>query len=91
MIDMGKILEILVNNSKTLKRIAYLVLVLTVVIDFFIPRKPYHIFFWDQIPGFNAVYGFVGCVLIVVISKALGRYWLERPEDHYRPEDHRND
>jgi len=40
-------------------------------------------FFWDDIPGFSAVYGFVSCVLIVVISKALGHYWLERSEDYY--------
>ena len=80
--DMGKILENLVNNAKTLKRIAYAVLALTVVIDFFLPRH-HHIFFWDDIPGFSAVYGFISCVLIVVISKALGHYWLERSEDYY--------
>lgn len=80
--DIGKILENLVNNAKTLRRIAYAVLALTVVIDFFLPRHYLH-FFWDDIPGFSAVYGFISCVLIVVISKVLGHYWLERSEDYY--------
>jgi len=80
--NIGKILESMMDNRKTLKRIAYAVLALTVVLDFFIERH-HHVFFWDDIPGFSAVYGFVSCVLIVVISKALGHYWLERSEDYY--------
>jgi hypothetical protein len=80
--NIGKILENLVNNTKTLKRIAYAVLALTVAIDFLLPRHHAY-FFWDDIPGFSAVYGFISCVLIVVISKALGHYWLERSEDYY--------
>jgi hypothetical protein len=53
-----------------------------VVIDFFLPRDHPH-FFWDLIPGFNAVFGFISCILIIVISKALGHYWLARSEDYY--------
>jgi hypothetical protein len=35
------------------------------------------------VPGFFAVLGFVGCVAIILISKWLGRYWLQRREDYY--------
>jgi len=35
---------------------------------------------WHRAPAFHAVYGVVGCVLIVVVSKALGKVWLQRPE-----------
>lgn len=80
--DIGKILENLVNNTATLKRVSYVVLALTVAIDFFISRH-HQVFFWDDIPGFSAAYGFISCVLIVVISKALGHYWLERSEEYY--------
>ena len=80
--NIGKILENLVNNTRTFKRIAYAVLALTVAIDFLLPRHHAY-FFWDDIPGFSAVYGFISCVLIVVVSKALGHYWLERSEDYY--------
>lgn len=38
---------------------------------------------WTQIPAFYAIYGFVGCGLITVISKALGKGWLQRKEDYY--------
>lgn len=35
---------------------------------------------WHMAPGFQAVYGLIGCVLIVVVAKWLGRWWLQRPE-----------
>jgi hypothetical protein len=31
-------------------------------------------------PGLYALAGAAGCVLIVVVSKALGAWWLQRPE-----------
>lgn len=80
--ELGKILENMVNNTKTLERIAYVILALTVVLDLFIPRDHVY-FFWDEIPGFSAVYGFLSCILIIIVSKALGHYWLSRPEDYY--------
>lgn len=80
--DLGKVLENMMSNTRRLKQIAYGALALTVVIDFFIPRDHPH-FFWDNIPGFSAVYGFVSCVLIIVVSKALGKLWLAKPEDYY--------
>ncbi len=44
---------------------------------------------WHHWPGFDLVYGFVGCVAIVIGSKALGKAWLQRPEGSY--EDHDDD
>ena len=38
---------------------------------------------WDAVPGFYAIYGFVGCILIIVISKALGKGALQQREDYY--------
>ena len=38
---------------------------------------------WDMIPGFYAVYGFVGCILIIKVSKWFGRKIVFRDEDHY--------
>jgi len=40
-------------------------------------------FWWEEIPVFSAVYGFVGCVVIIVASKALGHRWLQKEEDYY--------
>lgn len=37
---------------------------------------------WDSWRGFYAVYGFVGCVSLVLIAKLL-RKLVKRPEDYY--------
>ena len=40
-------------------------------------------FWWEQLPFFSALYGFIGCIIIIVASKALGHYWLQKEEDYY--------
>lgn len=40
---------------------------------------------WHAVPGFDLVYGFVGCIAIIVLSKALGKAWLQRDEDYWEP------
>ncbi len=44
---------------------------------------PHVHFWWEEIPAFGAIYGFVGCVIIIVVSKALGHHWLQKEEDYY--------
>ncbi|MFW6174674.1 MAG: hypothetical protein ACOC5K_02745 [Chloroflexota bacterium] len=40
--------------------------------------------FWGaELPAYWAALGFSWCVLTVLISKAFGRYWVERDEDYY--------
>ena len=43
-------------------------------------------FWWHRVPGFDLVFGFAGCVAIVVASKALGAWWLQRREDYWEDE-----
>ena len=78
----GKFLEFLVSKTKTLRWIMFGILACLVILDIVIPAK-YERFPWDGIGGFGAVYGFVSCVLIIVVSKALGYALLYRPEDYY--------
>ena len=40
-------------------------------------------FQWEQWPGFYAVFGFVACVLLVLISRFLLRPLVMRGEDYY--------
>jgi lysylphosphatidylglycerol synthetase-like protein (DUF2156 family) len=40
-------------------------------------------FTWENWPGFYAVYGFVACVLLVLISKYILRPLVMRDEDYY--------
>ena len=44
-------------RTKTVKKIAYGILVLLVMVDFIIPRHEVH-FFGDKIPGFWSLFGF---------------------------------
>ena len=48
---------------------------------FFRPEHPH--FWWEKIPAFDAIFGFLGCILIVIGSKALGHHWLQKDEDYY--------
>lgn len=89
--DIAKILETLLANIKTLKRIVWAILALTVVIDFFLHRH-HSEFFWDEIPGFSALYGLISSVLIIGVAKTLGHFWLARPENYYeKTEGHGDD
>ena len=44
-------------------------------------------FFWQAIPGFDFVYGFASCWLIVVGSKWLGKVFIQRDEGYYGEDD----
>lgn len=67
-----------------LKRVKILcgVIVLLMFLDGFAPRHHAH-FFWDSIPGFSAVFGFIACVILVFFSKGIGHAFLMKREDYY--------
>lgn len=67
------------NISKMLK-VFYVVCALLVVADFIVHRHIYHD--WENLPAFYALYGFVGCVILVLIAKEM-RKFLMRGEDYY--------
>jgi len=54
---------------------------ITVVIQLFAPyRQPS---WWDRIPIFYVVYGFIGCTLIIFVSKWLGKLMIQKDEKFY--------
>ena len=75
-----KIIELF--RTKTMKKIAYAALILIIVIDFIIPRHEVH-FFGDGIPGFWSLFGFVACILIILISKWIGHLGIVQDENYY--------
>ena len=78
-----KLLDIIeVLRSKAAKRIAYGALILLIVVDFIIPRHEVH-FFGDNIRGFWSLFGFIACVLIIIISKWIGHLGLMQDESYY--------
>jgi len=69
------------QNIKRLKVGFYIVLGLLVVPDFFMHK---HTLFSavEAWPGFYAVFGFVACVIIILVSKLFG-FALKVREDYY--------
>ncbi|AIY89505.1 hypothetical protein [Geoglobus acetivorans] len=56
-------------------------LLITADIAYYFAAHPEHHFSWE-IPAFSAAYGFVMCILLVVVSKSIGRF-IMRDEDYY--------
>ena len=70
------------KNVSLLIRALVLCCGLLLVLDFVLHRHISHPI--EKLPGFYPLYGFVGCVLLVIIAKWL-RLWLMRDEDYYSP------
>jgi uncharacterized membrane protein YdcZ (DUF606 family) len=58
--------------------ILILVLALGLIVQ---PQQDAH--FWEKLPIYEAAFGFLGCLLIIFVSKALGRLFLQKREDYY--------
>jgi hypothetical protein len=56
---------------------------ITVLLELIFRHQGHAAFWWQTTPAFDLVYGFVGCVGIVLVSKWLGHSWLQRHEDYY--------
>jgi len=73
------------SSIRLLWRIFWAVLALTVAAHAVIDVKGY--FGIDGWYGFGAAFGFLACVLMVVVAKGLGLL-LKRDQDYYREQDH---
>ena len=60
-------------------KIVVLVGALSVLLEVFL-RHEGHGPWWHILPGFDLVFGLIGCVVLVLVSKAIGQIWLQRPE-----------
>ena len=73
----------LFDNPKNVKRILHLLYascVLLFALDFVIHRHVVHN--WENLWGFYPIYGFVGCVILVLVATWM-RTFLMRPEEYY--------
>ena len=68
------------RNVKILMQVFYVCCAILVVLDFVINRYTYHAL--ENIWAFYPIYGFIGCVVLVVIAKWM-RTFLMRDEDYY--------
>ena len=68
------------ENVKWTMRVFYSLCILLLIADFIIHR---HVSMgWEKIPAFYAIYGFVACVVLVVIAKEI-RKIVMRKENYY--------
>ncbi|MCH1478401.1 hypothetical protein ACYVVU_10570 [Arenicellales bacterium IMCC55707] len=75
------------DHKKNIKRVLRALIVLCVVsfaVDFVYHRHVVHPF--EALWGFYAIYGFVACVILVLLAKEM-RKWLMRSEDYYERDD----
>ena len=71
---------------KRVKRAGIVFLVVIVVLEILVvnvlhlghPHFPF-----EKLPGFGSLNGLISCVLIIVVSKLIGKLWLMRREDYY--------
>lgn len=59
------------------------VLALVVMVALDLLADPHSDGWWHQLPGFDLFFGFLGCAGIVIVSKALGKVWLQHEEGFY--------
>lgn len=72
------------KNVQLILRVFYVCCGVLFLLDFVINRKTYHS--WESLWGFYPIYGFIGCVVLVVIAKWM-RIFLLRDEEYYEPLD----
>ena len=70
------------RNIDWILRIFYALCAILVLLDFVVHRHIYVSF--EELPTFYALYGFVACVVLVLIAKEM-RKLLMRKEDYYEP------
>lgn len=80
-----RLIEFLRARLPTVIRVCLGVLALLVVLDAlpFIVDKHHAHTKAEHLPGFWSIFGFLACVLIVVVSKAYGKAGIMTREDYY--------
>jgi hypothetical protein len=51
-------------------------------LSLFTPTSEAH-FSWERLPVFYALFGFAGCIALILVVKALGKFLIKRDENYY--------
>lgn len=76
------IIEILRENVKTLRNVMIVYLGVLVVFDLTLPREHAH-YLIDRIYSWWAMFGTVGCFLLIKFSKGIAHLFLSKNENYY--------
>jgi len=80
-----RLIEFLRRHLPVVVRVCLVVLALLVVLDAFpalVDKEHAHTKL-EHGPGFWALFGFLGCAALIILSKAFGRLGIVRREDYY--------
>ncbi|MBI4806040.1 MAG: hypothetical protein HY795_12465 [Desulfovibrio sp.] len=79
----AKFITFLRDRLKLVIRCCYVALAALVAWDLAFVDKSHAHTFAEKIPGFWAAFGFVACVLIIIVSKWYGHLGIMTREDYY--------
>lgn len=68
--------------KKSLKWLFIISIIISCLLGFLFPNEHAH-FFWQKIQVFDAIFAFVGVIVISLISKTLAKVLLHKEEDYY--------
>ena len=78
-----KLIEYLRNRLNLVIRVSFGVLALLILIDALLVNKEHAHTAVERWPAFWSVFGFVACVLIIILSKWYGHAGIMNREDYY--------
>ncbi|MDH4332554.1 MAG: hypothetical protein OEV89_08240 [Desulfobulbaceae bacterium] len=78
-----KLIDFFRDRLKLVIRLSYVGLALLVVWDVLFVSKEHAHTAVEHIPGFWAVFGFIACVVIIIVSKWYGHLGIMTREDYY--------
>ena len=83
--NLARLIDFLRDRLRTVVRAGLAVLVVLVVLDAIpaVVDKEHAHTAMEHVPGFWTVFGLLGCLLLVVFAKILGRLGISTREDYY--------
>lgn len=80
-----QLIEFLRNRLKTVVRVCCAVLAVLIILDAIpaIVDKEHAHTQAEHLPAFWAIFGFVGCVVLIIVSKWFGHAGIMQREDYY--------
>ena len=70
------------KKRKLYRKVFYIALLASVIIDLFIERHHPH-FVFDYIPGIHALWGIISGAFLIVMAKIVYGYFVYRKENYY--------
>ena len=72
----------MVMNKKSVYILAIITMVVAVIVEVLFAHPHYHKF-WHTMPGFDMLFGFLGCAVLIFVAKKIVAPLIQRDEDYY--------